>query len=352
MADFRDLPSQTPRPVNRRNLPGNKTRRVYEALRNEIRRGDLPPGHVFTYLEQAAIHATTRDVVARAVRLLKADGLVETRRGAGVRIVIEGQSWEPPKDRASQVVHIERVMRERLADRKYMPGTRVPTLVTLGEEFRVTSGLVITAIAPLFNEGYLTAPRRLEGTKVTPLVQQVSAADLLRLATRPKYDPDAMHSAWGDAKTLREWSEPRPALRRSSGNAEEADLQPRLAGHHGPYHSASEVTWPVRHPGNTRSATAELPYSSGSPGSPFPNAPECQWFKDERRQVFCPAVLLSSRTRTTRRSCAEVSWPSIPRPSCTAVLTATWAPDSLHAGELAAKALAYLRFASVERAAS
>ena len=205
MTASHDQPPQTLQLINPSRPPQDKTRSVYEALRDEIRRGDLPPGHVFTYLEQAEIHATTRDVVAKAVRLLKADGLVETRRGAGVRVVIEGESWEPPKDRASQIVHIERVMRERLADRRYRPGTRLPTRVELGEEFGVASALVITAISPLFAEGYLTVTRRQEGTLVTPLVQQVSRAELLRLAARPQYDPAALYSAWGEAKTLREW---------------------------------------------------------------------------------------------------------------------------------------------------
>ncbi|MEU5683595.1 hypothetical protein DEJ48_36675 [Streptomyces venezuelae] len=167
---------------------------LYKALRCEIERGDLEPGRVVTYSEICARIAgdpgrfpwNGYSVAACALWLLRREGLVETRPRLGTRIIVEGETWAVAGRDASEplAVHIERVMRHRLADRVYPPNTRIPTLHLLAEEFGVSVKTVRNGLEALFEEGLLLATH--PGTYVTARTGQVPREELLRIAERPQ----------------------------------------------------------------------------------------------------------------------------------------------------------------------
>lgn len=207
MAAIEDLPQD----VSRRLTSTSRTQisRLYKLLLDEIRRGELEPGRVFTYPELTNRFDAPLDVVACSLRLLRLDGLVETRPHLGTRVVVDGETWTvPDRDRNMPLaVYVEKAMRERLADQVYRPETRVPTLDQLADEFGVSVKTVRNGLTPLFDEGFLVTPRghKKGGTKVTKLVGRKSRAELLQLAQRPSNPHGTLYPAWGTAKTLPEW---------------------------------------------------------------------------------------------------------------------------------------------------
>ncbi|MFD4161429.1 GntR family transcriptional regulator [Streptomyces cyaneofuscatus] len=194
---------------------------LYENIRDWIKRGELPPGTRLTYAELYTWPGSPYcPIVSSALWLLRRDGLVETRRGVGSRIVVPGQEWSTPEeDRYLPLrLWVEKTMRQRLADGVYPPGTRIPPLRELHEEFAVSIGTVRFGLAPLIRAGYLVTQsfnqpgkavtyRASEvGTVVTEAVTKTDRDELLRPEQRDDLPPDSMFKAWGESNTLIAWS--------------------------------------------------------------------------------------------------------------------------------------------------
>lgn len=191
-------------------LDHERVQSFYKELRGEIESGELTPGQFVTYPELQKRHRwVSCTIVAHTLRLLREDGLVETRPRLGTRVVIAGQTWTvPDRDKAVPLAtYVERKLRERLADRIYPPTTRIPTLEMLADEFGVSVSTIRNALTPLFDAGYLFASNhKAAGTLVTQLVGKTPRHELLSTAKRPSHPRGTEYVAWGEAKTLAEWS--------------------------------------------------------------------------------------------------------------------------------------------------
>ncbi|MFF1680769.1 GntR family transcriptional regulator [Streptomyces sp. NPDC058256] len=199
-----------------------RVRALYENIRDWIKRGELPPGARLTYAELYTWPGATHcHIASSALWLLRKDGLVETRRGLGSRVVVPGQEWSvPEEDRYLPLrLWVEKTMRQRLADGVYPPGTRIPPLEELREEFDVSKTTVRFGLSPLIRARYLLVQsfnqRRTtassyrwteRGTIVTEAVKQVPRDELLRPDERDDLPPNGKFEAWGASNTLIAWS--------------------------------------------------------------------------------------------------------------------------------------------------
>ncbi|MCF8484942.1 MAG: GntR family transcriptional regulator [Rhodobacteraceae bacterium] len=74
---------------------GGKAQRVYLLLRDEISRGDMPPGAVLPGEMRLAVqHGVSRVTIRRALEVLAHEGLIERRAGSGTVVTTPGQRAE------------------------------------------------------------------------------------------------------------------------------------------------------------------------------------------------------------------------------------------------------------------
>ena len=74
---------------------GGKAQRVYLLLRDEITRGDMPPGAVLPgEMRLADQHGVSRVTIRRALEVLAHEGLIERRAGSGTVVTGPGQRAE------------------------------------------------------------------------------------------------------------------------------------------------------------------------------------------------------------------------------------------------------------------
>ncbi|MGW3272261.1 GntR family transcriptional regulator [Streptomyces kronopolitis] len=183
---------------------------ITAALRQRISRGEWRPGHRFTFPTLTKEFRASPETVRYSVRLLRREGLVETRPHLGSRVVVPGESWQPAdKDKGTpHAVYVQRVMRERLAEGVYRPGMRIPPLDCLADEFGVSVKTVRDGLAPLRTAGLLEASRhKALGTSVTSRVGDISRRELLTLAVQPPRKRGELYEAFGERKTLWVWAE-------------------------------------------------------------------------------------------------------------------------------------------------
>lgn len=207
MADINDLPQYMLREFS--DTTRAQVLWLYEAMRDQIRTEQLAPGQVVTVPELEHRFRVRPYVVVAALRLLRHDGLVETRPRLGTRVVVEGETWTVP-DRDLKVPlaqYVEAVMRLRLADRVYPPGTRIPILALLAEEFGVSVATIRWGLKPLFDQGFLrTFSYKMAGTEVTERVSRTPRDRMLLIAQRPSHRRGTRYRLWGQSKTLSQWS--------------------------------------------------------------------------------------------------------------------------------------------------
>ncbi|WP_416975814.1 GntR family transcriptional regulator [Streptomyces sp. 4F14] len=187
--------------------------RLYTTVRDDILNGTLAPGHLVRAADledllrpRMAVHTVTG-----ALWLLHEDGLLETQAPYGTRVRVRGQEWTPPDDGTPLTVHVEKAVRERLADKTYPSGTRIPALHVLADEFGVSGRTVRVALMPLFADGYLAVSEyRRDGTRVTDLVARTPSDVLLRLSGTPAPpSQETDYTLWDETKSLLAWSRDR-----------------------------------------------------------------------------------------------------------------------------------------------
>jgi DNA-binding GntR family transcriptional regulator len=104
-------------------------------------------------------------VAAEAIKLLKAEGIVETRRRVGSRPKAAGRGWASP-DGVPQRVHIARTIKNRIDTGAYPSGALLPKLEALAREFDVSPTVTSEALRPLKEDGLLRN-RAFKGIVVT-----------------------------------------------------------------------------------------------------------------------------------------------------------------------------------------
>ncbi|MFN3938072.1 MAG: GntR family transcriptional regulator [Gemmobacter sp.] len=89
---------------------GDKARRVYLLLRDEIARGDHAPGSVLPgELRLAEAHGVSRVTIRRALDALAADGLIDRRAGAGTIVAARPPVQGIAADFATLMPQLERM---------------------------------------------------------------------------------------------------------------------------------------------------------------------------------------------------------------------------------------------------
>lgn len=89
---------------------GDKARRVYLLLRDEIARGDLGPGaSLLGELKLAEAHGVSRVTIRRALDALVADGLIERRAGSGTIVAAGPAVQGVAADFATLMPQLERM---------------------------------------------------------------------------------------------------------------------------------------------------------------------------------------------------------------------------------------------------
>lgn len=129
---------------------------VADALKDRIAKGRWKYPDTVTNLSLQRRYGISAAVAERAVELLRAEGLVETRAGAGTRpkppASSEATGWSTPPGGGTQIAHITQTLRERITSGTYAPAKRLPARVALAKEFRVSVTTVNRVMAYLIAE--------------------------------------------------------------------------------------------------------------------------------------------------------------------------------------------------------
>jgi DNA-binding FadR family transcriptional regulator len=196
-------------------LTGERAVRIDTTLRTRIENGTWPPGHTFSWPQLAEEFSLTNTEVTRilapVLRGMRLDGLIESRRYVGVRVVVEGKPWSPPPG-YSNLPHdeyIETILRKRLKDglRKeglYRPGEQFTPLADLAEEFGVSIATIRKAVKPLKQQGILVLVNT-NRTHISPDLAQFTDEELLRPPARRKPGKTKLR-AFGESRPLAEWA--------------------------------------------------------------------------------------------------------------------------------------------------
>ncbi|MCX4564403.1 GntR family transcriptional regulator [Streptomyces phaeochromogenes] len=107
--------------------------------------------------EFGVVHATIR----KALAPLKGEKLLASLETLGIYVADPQQPGVPPPGRTSRTVaYVGKVLRERLRDGTYPPGSPLPTNAELSAEFEVRSHLISTALKPIRSEGLVSSGPR------------------------------------------------------------------------------------------------------------------------------------------------------------------------------------------------
>ncbi|MFE4059369.1 GntR family transcriptional regulator [Streptomyces sp. NPDC059096] len=124
-------------------------------LRSRITSGAWAPGFTMRSSDLEDRYGLHPEGVLHIVKTLRAEGLIETRSGVGSRVVgASGPVWVDPCESTAMEV-VERAVRSRIRDGTYAPGTQIPSVSVLGEEFGVHRVTAAVALRPIKREGLL-----------------------------------------------------------------------------------------------------------------------------------------------------------------------------------------------------
>ncbi|MBT2412078.1 GntR family transcriptional regulator [Streptomyces sp. ISL-12] len=200
----------TPNPLLLADTRREQARQLTNILRRRIETREWPPGHTFSHAElvnefSLGIHAICK-VAVPAVRTLREEGLLESRPRLGIRIRIEGESWNADDEHPGipHDVHIEKILREHLHRGIYRPGEQFPPIFVLAEEFGVSAATIRKALRPMQKQGLLEV-RNTNKRYVSAAVVDVSSEELLHIP--PRRNPGkAKLLAFGEKRSLAEWA--------------------------------------------------------------------------------------------------------------------------------------------------
>jgi DNA-binding GntR family transcriptional regulator len=140
---------------------------IAEILREQIRRGDLAPGHAIP--SEAAIQSefgVARTTARRAFHLLREEGLIYTVQGEGTFVGTPDAAPREPKT-APMYRKIAGDLTDRIRRRELRPRRPIPSETTLVQQYDVARETVRRAVALLREEGWIyTVPQR--GSFVSP----------------------------------------------------------------------------------------------------------------------------------------------------------------------------------------
>ncbi|MFD8609653.1 hypothetical protein [Streptomyces sp. NPDC059631] len=186
-------------------------RALNRELRSRIREGTWRPGHVFTQAQISKEFSLgpwgVSEILTPVLRKMHFDGLTELcPEEGGIVVRAGGESWHP---RAGYYnfphnEYIEMVMRERLHRKHYPPGIKFTPLTGLAEEFGVSIWTVRDALMPLRDQGILLTHSKY--TFVSHRLLDLPVGELLRVPVRRQLDRKDELQAFGDSRTLTDWS--------------------------------------------------------------------------------------------------------------------------------------------------
>nr|WP_145492865.1 MULTISPECIES: GntR family transcriptional regulator [Streptomyces] len=139
---------------NRPSYVPPQARALAATLRTDIESGAWQDDQVYTQVQLCARYDASEFHVYEAVRLLREDGVVETRGGVGVRPTAASRSWAVPGG-VRLATHIGQLIRDRITARIYPAGVPLPPLRVLVREFGVSRSVIWESAKPLKAEGLL-----------------------------------------------------------------------------------------------------------------------------------------------------------------------------------------------------
>lgn len=145
--------TRVPDPQSLVPLPG--IREIEQTLRSRIGDGTYAAGAWLPSATTLAAEFGVSTITVRGAQTpLKREKLLASVPTLGTYVVDPQQPGVPPPDRASRTVaYVGKVLRERLSDGTYPPGSPLPTNAELSAEFDVASNTISRAISPLRAEG-------------------------------------------------------------------------------------------------------------------------------------------------------------------------------------------------------
>lgn len=160
-------------------------RAIAEALRQQIRDGEFPPGAELPGEHALAnLFDVSRNTARAALQVLEHEGLAENLPGKGRRVAVMGERAQTEYERVASW------LRERIAHVGTSTDVPLPTEDALCRELGVSRNTARRAYARLEEEG-LVLRRRGSGAYAIPSAHETDAQEWRVLSTRPIYD-----SAW------------------------------------------------------------------------------------------------------------------------------------------------------------
>ncbi|MFE9417131.1 GntR family transcriptional regulator [Streptomyces griseofuscus] len=138
----------------RRSYVPPQARALAATLRVDIESGAWKGDQVYTQVQLCARYGASEFHVYEAVRQLRAQGVVETRSGVGVRPTAADRSWTVPGG-VRLATHVGQVIRDRITSRVYPAGEPLPPLRVLVREFEVSRSVIWESTKPLKADGLL-----------------------------------------------------------------------------------------------------------------------------------------------------------------------------------------------------
>ncbi|MET8561192.1 GntR family transcriptional regulator [Streptomyces flaveolus] len=137
--------------------------RIYRGLREAILGGAIPPATTMQVADLSDGYKAEVHVVRAALAGLAREGLT-TASAPSVRVI--AATVRLPTEGPAQ--HIERIMRQRLADRIYPAGSLLPPYDELAHDLCVPQKVLHRALEPLLAERLLSHSYRPLGVRVRP----------------------------------------------------------------------------------------------------------------------------------------------------------------------------------------
>ena len=142
------------------------------------------------------LYKASRDTIRRAIRLLVADGLVETRQGEGTLLIVRGYGDSPPELRSGSSMYqqITDDLRRTIYSGEVQVGSLLGTQAELMELYKASRDTIRRAIRLLVADG-LVETRQGEGTLLiarTKPFATASAGDRLAVG-ETEHDPSPQH---------------------------------------------------------------------------------------------------------------------------------------------------------------
>ncbi|WP_257581616.1 GntR family transcriptional regulator [Streptomyces sp. TLI_146] len=166
----RDAPARLAAPITGRALttmwrrntqsPGLSSAQLADRIRADVKHNRWPREGTYTLKGLAIVHQVPQTTLNQAVKALREEGVLDVRTRVGVRL----GSGRPGRAQRRQDMTLTQssytLIRDRIKEGAYPPGSRLPSSNQLGQELQVSKNTVAAALNRLRHERWLDPGRR------------------------------------------------------------------------------------------------------------------------------------------------------------------------------------------------